>query len=65
MLEKTDGKFEDPTYKLQDGILEITMRKKQKKCKARQGYGGRTEPAPSEAPSEASWSKVSLQDQEQ
>ena len=69
LVELTDGKFEDPVMELrQDGILEITMKKKkQKKGIARLGYkSDRVDPAA--APSESaasSWVPVSVQGQQQ
>ena len=69
LVELTDGKFEDPAMELrQDGILEITMKKKkQKKGIARLGYkSDRVDPAA--APSESaasSWVPVSVQGQQQ
>ena len=65
LVDLTDGKFEDPVMDLrQDGILEIIMKKKQKKGTARLGCkSGR--PGPAAAPSESavseSWDVVSSQ----
>ncbi|CAE7712997.1 unnamed protein product, partial [Symbiodinium sp. CCMP2456] len=70
LVDLTDGKFEDPVMDLrQDGILEITMKKKQKKGIARLGYKS-DRAAPGPAPSEsaasfASWNPVSVQGQQQ
>ncbi|CAE7825242.1 unnamed protein product [Symbiodinium necroappetens] len=68
LVDLTAGKFEDPVMELrQDGILEITMKKKQKKGIARLGYKS-DRVGPAAAPSESaasSWIPVSVQGQQQ